>query len=559
MQGSTPHASRQGSVASDDGSTATPRALPCIDFEREPGAASRPLPGSYQRRTPETTALYAVVRDHLESFLDDARLRSATGAGYPPFVEQDFRRYLDCGILANGFARLRCPSCGFERLVAFSCKGRLCPSCQARRAADVAAHLVDRLLPDAPYRQWVLTFPWELRFLLAMDRTFLSEMLGGFQKTLFAWQRLRGRRAGLRDGRPGAVTFIQRFGSALNLNPHFHSLHPDGLFVEGAGERLSFAPLPPPTDEEVRYLATRLAVRLGALARRRLARAEDQPPWDSDEDASVLAAHADALHLPGPRLLPGLEAPEAGKPLCAKVDGFTLHAARRVEAADREGLERLCRYGLRSPISLGRLSLDPEGQVRYQLRRPWADGRTEVVLEPLAFLRRLAAIIPAPYLNLIRYHGVFANRSRDRFRLPLPPPTDPPAGLLPPTPGPIPDGETDAPDTDSHGPPDPNTPGSPPLRPRRLAWAQLLRRVLHIDALTCPACSASLTVLAFLTDPPVLKRILDHLGLPSSPPRPAPARSPLDEAWLFPPVDAGELDDDWPGPEPDDEQARAPP
>jgi hypothetical protein len=69
--------------------------------------------------------------------------------GYPAFVKKEFRRYLDCGILANGFARLRCPTCGFERLVAFSCKGRLCPSCWAKRAADTAAHLVDHVLPEA--------------------------------------------------------------------------------------------------------------------------------------------------------------------------------------------------------------------------------------------------------------------------------------------------------------------------------------------------------------------------------------------------------------------------
>ena len=122
------------------------------------------------------------------------------------FIEQEFRRYLDCGILAKGFARLRCPSCGFERLVAFSCKGRLCPSCWARKAADTAAHLVDRVLPEAPYRQWVLTCPWKVRFLLAMDRKFLSEMLRVFLRTLFAWQRLRGRQASILDGQPGAVS-----------------------------------------------------------------------------------------------------------------------------------------------------------------------------------------------------------------------------------------------------------------------------------------------------------------------------------------------------------------
>jgi hypothetical protein len=552
MQLPRPRVTREGSLSARAHGTVARTSLPHIDFEREPGAASRPLPRGYQRRTPETTALYAVIRDNLETFLDDSRQRSVTGLGYPEFIEKEFRRYLDCGILSRGFARVRCESCGFDRLVAFSCKGRLCPSCWARKAADVAAHLVDRLLPEAPYRQWVLTFPWELRFLLAMDRTFLTEMLRVFQRTLFAWQRLRGRRAGIRDGRPGAVTFVQRFGSVLNLNPHLHSLHPDGLFVEDAGERLTFIPLPPPTDGEVRFLAARLAERLGAVARRRVAQAQDRPPWDPDEDAPVLAANADAIHLPGPRLLPGMEAPvlEAGKPLCAKVDGFSLHAARRVEAADREGLERLCRYGLRSPLSLERLALDPDGQVRYRLRKPWIDGRTEIVLEPIAFLRRLAALIPSPYTNLVRYHGVFANRSRDRFRIPLPPAVEPPA-MHPPN--------EDAPDSEDGGDTSGVMAPTPTVRPRRLGWAKLLRRVLNVDALTCPECTTSMTVIAFLTDPPVLMRILDHLSLPSSPPTVAPARSPLDEAGLFadePPDDNG---DDWTYQEEGSQIARAPP
>jgi hypothetical protein len=93
-------------------------------------------------------------------------------------VEREFRRYLDCGLLCHGFARLRCPQCGFERLVAFSCKGKLCPSCLARRTADTSAWLVDQLLPEAGYRQWVLTFPWTLRFRLAADRALLSAMPG---------------------------------------------------------------------------------------------------------------------------------------------------------------------------------------------------------------------------------------------------------------------------------------------------------------------------------------------------------------------------------------------
>ena len=188
---------------------------PRINYEREPGAASAPLRARYRRRQPEKTVLHTVVREHLETFLEEARERD--GDGYPAFVEREFRRYLDCGLLPRGFARVRCPECGFERLVAFSCKGRLCPSCVGRRMADIAAYLVDDLLPEAPYRQWVLSFPWILRFRLAVDRPLFAKLLGAYLRTVFAWQRRRGRALGIRDGQTGAVTFVQRFGGALNL------------------------------------------------------------------------------------------------------------------------------------------------------------------------------------------------------------------------------------------------------------------------------------------------------------------------------------------------------
>jgi hypothetical protein len=143
----------------------------------------------------------------------------ARASGWPRFIEREFRRYLDCGLLCHGFARIRCPGCGHEQLLAFSCKGRLCPSCFGRRMADTGAYLVDQLLPEAGYRQWVVTFPWVLRFRLAVDRQLFTALLQTFPRTLFAWQRHRGRALGVRDGQTGAVSFLQRFGGALNLHP----------------------------------------------------------------------------------------------------------------------------------------------------------------------------------------------------------------------------------------------------------------------------------------------------------------------------------------------------
>ena len=150
-----------------------------------------------------------MVREHLSSFLDQASV--GCGEGYPRFIEHEFRRYLECDVHAHGFAGLRCPHRGEERLVAFSCKGRLCPSRTGRRMADIAAHLVDELLPEAVYRQWVLTFPWLLRFRLAVDRPLSTALVREYLHTLFAWQRRRGRALGTAPGTTGAVIFVQRF------------------------------------------------------------------------------------------------------------------------------------------------------------------------------------------------------------------------------------------------------------------------------------------------------------------------------------------------------------
>jgi hypothetical protein len=313
--------------------------------------------------------------------------------------------------------------------------------------------------------------------------------------------------------------------------------------VPGPDDIVTFEPLPPPTDEDIVRLTERLSRRLGEIARRRLARDEDLEP-DPDQNM-VRAVAAEALRIPLTRVErndDGHVGTEARKALCARVDGFSLHAARVVAPHDRQGLERLCRYGLRAPFSLDRLSTTSDGRVRLALLRPWpnAAGRTEIVLDPHlsavalakedlsavalakeeAFMRRLAALVPAPFQNLVRYHGVFANRSRLRPLLPKPP-----ARIVVPL---VPPPATASP-TATRGAEDPE----PIRRSHRMSWAALLKRVLDVDALVCPGCGAAMVVLAFLTDPPVVHRILDHLDLPSVAPRLSPAHTD-DSADLWP-------------------------
>jgi Transposase zinc-binding domain len=107
-----------------------------------------------------------------------AQVEAQTGARLPDFVKDEFNAFLECGILAHGFLRLRCGDCAHEKLVAFSCKRRgFCPSCGARRMAETAAHLVDHVIPRVPVRQWVLSFPIPLRILFAAHPELLSPVL----------------------------------------------------------------------------------------------------------------------------------------------------------------------------------------------------------------------------------------------------------------------------------------------------------------------------------------------------------------------------------------------
>jgi hypothetical protein len=173
---------------------------------------------TYQPRDTEHSVLHAVIREHLEPFLREVTDRGH-GHGLPRFVEQEFREFLSCGVLANGFTRLRCAYCTFERLVPFSCKRRgFCPSCGGRRMAEGAAYLVDEVLPQVPVRQWVLTLPYRLRYRLAWDHALCRAVLGVYARTLLVFYARTARSHGIRDGqraeRPRASSEVAPAASA---------------------------------------------------------------------------------------------------------------------------------------------------------------------------------------------------------------------------------------------------------------------------------------------------------------------------------------------------------
>lgn len=437
----------------------------------------------YRRHDPTESVLYDVVDDHWDDF--KARVAEA-GEELPRYVVKEVDAYLSCGLLERGFARLHCDGCKKSQVLAFSCKGRgLCPSCAARFMCDTAAHVVDRVIRPIPVRQYVLTFPYALRAWAASDPRLMTALVGVFVRAVSCWLRKEARRDGIEGGEPGAITFIQRFGDGMKLTPHLHVLFSDGVFYEAEDGRVRFHPTRPPRQEDVEVLAATVA--------RKATKAIDALDRHSNEAPAVVERCA-AAALQGtlaledsrrPRLARGDKPVRTLPKLCASEDGWNVHAAVRIRARDRKGLEKLVRYVARPAVPEGRLERLDDGRVQMTLKRPWSDGTKALTFEPLTFMERVVALIPLPHVNLVRYHGVWASRSKWRAAV-IPRPKKGRRCTAPCGPSPL---------------------------PRRSPWSPLMKRVYGFDAMICPLCGKTLRFVCVIYEPTVVQAILGALSL----------------------------------------------
>ena len=338
----------------------------------------------YRRRRPEHSILYRTVQQHFETWLAQCREGHDDDDGpVPAYVEREFRRYLDCGIFARGFARAYCDACGHDFLVAFSCQGRgVCPSCNARRMVATAAHLTDHVLPDLPVRQWVLAVPKRLRYFLQRAADLQGAALRLFLRVVEQCLRAHSPGSGP-AARLGAVAFIHRFGSALNAHLHFHCVVIDGVFGATATGGVVFHAA---TGLEANAIA-----QVQAPVRRRLLRVFVRRGLLPDDDAQAMGQWQHG-------------------------GGFSVDASVRIEATDRAGRERLLRYCARPPFALDRLLERDGGHLIYEPPKPGPGGSGPQCLTPLELLDRLAALVPPPRLHRHRYFGVLATLSLCRHR-----------------------------------------------------------------------------------------------------------------------------------------------
>ena len=550
--------------------------------------------------------LFAITREHLAGFLRHADEQYARPL--PKYVRRAFYRYLRCGLPEHGLLRVRCDDCGHDRVVAFSCKERgVCPSCAGRTMANTAAHLVDRVLPNVPIRQWVLSLPFELRAVAAKHPRFVSAV----DRILFEEvQRFMRRSAGPSGGRAGAVTFVQRFGGSLNLHVHFHVLFLEGLFTKEPEALPVFHPALAPTRTDLLEVLARVrAAVLRWVARRDLASAREEPAESDALDACARAAlqpglfdrlgRRDAVATPAAAPLEPDEPAGMGRHSVA-LDGFNLHASVRVGADDDQARERLVRYCARPAFALERLTVLPDGRIAYRIKQPRKNA-THRILTPIELLARIAALIPPPRQPFLRYHGVLAPNCRWRSAIVPRPEHDALPTAEPrhdehrgeaqrPTPArrvstgaamamaSASEGFTEG--TDRHATrsrrDDATRPGPKSARARRdqracfatihpshharlehgkllargprLPWRELLRRTFAEDVLVCPRCRGRARIVAAIQDPAEATRFLAAVAEPSIPIR-SGARAADDDDDAPDPPPPSSRPERWPVPD----------
>ena len=348
-------------------------------------------------------------------------------------VDGTVARYRDCGILENGFARVRCTACRKDMLVAFSCKGRgLCPSCGAKRAAETANRLREDVLESVGHTQWVFTVPKMLRPYFLRHR----ELLGDLCRA--AWQTVREMMvaAAAEEIRPGMVAVIQTFGSTINFHPHIHAIVSRGGWTKG-GDWFPVLWVDARTAELLfRHKVLSLLRKAGLVDEQRIA------------------------------LL-----------LSWKHSGFSIHNSVTVQPEDAGATERLVRYLMRAPVSQERLELDPDlAEVRLRPKAAADDGRAEDQVErldPDEAVARVIAQIPEPRKHLIRSYGRYANAARAKRE------REAAAG----------EGPSQAATASAPGSP-PSEPDSAERKAARKRWANLIRHIYEVDPLVCLVAAA---------------------------------------------------------------------
>lgn len=332
----------------------------------------------YRPRKPQQSPLWRMLDRHYEGFEKNYEERFEQSYGFFRQVVRDVvRDYLKCGDLRQGFARVRCPDCHHEYLLAFSCRGRwFCPSCHSKKGIQFGEHLKETILHPVPHRQYVFSIPIILRAYFKYDRKLLSKLCHCASKCLLTFFRTA---LGLKDGAIGAAMAIQTFGDYGKWHPHLHVLIADGLFLANGSFCVMSKVDLQPLHELFRAAVLKMLKREGKI----------------------------------------------GDDLICKImrwrhtSGFSVHNGVQLARDDAEGWETLAQYIIRNPFSLEKLRYKEEtGTVIYRSKMTHGKNKSNFkVYAAEEFIATITQHIPEKSFQLVRYYGWYSNRARGDRRL----------------------------------------------------------------------------------------------------------------------------------------------
>ena len=197
-------------------------------------------PRFYNRRNPSDSPFWKIVAAHYDEFERVYPERYGAKYGfYRPVLRIAADKFIKCGDLREGFARVRCDDCGHGLFV---CPSPARSNASARPAIRNASlsfplHVREEVFAEVPHRQFVFTIPKRLRIYFRFNR----ELLGQLPKLAYdvireVYQAVFGRK----DVVSGIVADVQTFGELSHWHPHVHAVVSDGVFTPGG----TFIPLP---------------------------------------------------------------------------------------------------------------------------------------------------------------------------------------------------------------------------------------------------------------------------------------------------------------------------
>lgn len=439
----------------------------------------------YRARNPKKSPLWQILSRHFEEFVQIyPEVYGPQLGSFRSIIPDVVGKFLDCGNLERGFARIRCDHCQEEHLLAFSCKSRwFCPSCHQKNVQTSAQFIVEHVLAAVPHRHYVLAIPKMLRAYFQNHRSLLKDLCRLAQESLVEYQQTALQ---MPDGVPAIIMTVHTFGEYLDFHPHIHAIVADGLFQRTQPPTGNDTPLPTPVFQPMPNISIK--------------------PLEEIFRAKVIN------HLVQCKLLP----PERVQILHSwKHSGFNVHHGESVPPEAKADQEGLAQYILRNPFSVEKMTVEsPTDAILYRSRLNAKINRNFEVFKPTDFIAAITQHIPDKGTQMVRYYGYYSNKTRGVRQRGLPPEVvvrKP--GISPP----------------------------PPAKLPSKKWRDVIRKVWHTDPLRCPKCGEIMRVLAIIDDPNVTEKILRHLGLWCGPPagRPPPGRNMApwtSEPWLDDPM-----------------------